>query len=285
MKKLTSVKILLIIWLRFINVTKSATVKVTDATELVIDEVKAVPTRFISHLDNFAGRQLQKNLLLKGIVVILYKLQRRRTKYGTYFIMPIVNPNEVITACINADATKASRFSTGTNIYEKSLLTTWLTIPGTLSGPLVAMLLALSNATTQAEIDAAWFILNPQLKKVMNFVQEGMDADRVNSIVICNFYGFHVRGKGGKSEQHFEGFTGTVTGSADFLAPVGPRGCCYQWNLWNAGRTIPVIIKTSTWAHATIANQPSKTSILISVDAVIGETVVEEGVIMEVMTK
>ncbi len=82
MKKLIGAKIFLIIWLRIIEVTKSASKKVVLAIEPVIKKAK-----IIYHLDNRDGRYLEKTLLAQGIIVILYKLQRRRTRYGTYYMM------------------------------------------------------------------------------------------------------------------------------------------------------------------------------------------------------
>src|ERR1035437_4220751 len=192
-----------------------------------------------------------------------------RTRSGDLIIlMPIVNPNEVITACINAERTKKSRVDIANYILLKAPLTTWITIPLALISPLAGMIAAENDAPNDTDMNAAWFILNPQLKKIMAVVQEGMDNDRIHSETICNFHGFHVRGKEGKDIQHFEGFTGTVTGTANFLAPVGQKYCGYAWRLWNAAETESDIIKVSTWAHCTLFNQPSKTPIKVSVDII-----------------
>jgi hypothetical protein len=285
MKKITNFISGLVLWLWSIFIKNSVT-KVAKATsEFVVSVAKIPVPRIISHEDNFKGKQLQKNLLMRGIIVILYKLQRRRSRYGTYFIMPVVNPNAVVTACINADPTKKSRVDIANGILLKGLDTTWVSIPPGLITPLAGMIAAVNNAPTDKIMNAAWFILNPQLKKIMAVVQEGMDADRVHSEIICEFYGFHVKGKASRDSQHFEGFTGTVTGTADMLAPVGPNGCAYAWIKWDVTRTIPTIIKVSTYAHCTLTGQASLVPLNISVNAIIGEDVVEESGIIEVVPK
>src|ERR1035437_5283989 len=283
MKKINIIKALLIIWLKIVDVSRSVTKSVATNFDGFIEDVKLAPTKFIYHLDNRDGRALQNFLSLRGIVVILYSLQRRRTKYGTYFILPIVNPNGVITACINAEQTKKSRVDIANYILLKAPLTTYVSIPPGLITPLSGMIAAENNATNETEFNAAWFILNPQLKKIMAVVQEGMDADIVHSEIICDFYGFHVKGKGGSHIQHFEGFRGSITGTVLMLAPVGPKGCAYEWVRWDATRTIPTIIKTSTYAHCTLTGQVSNVPFDISVNAIIGEDAVEESGLISVV--
>jgi hypothetical protein len=102
---------------------------------------------------------------------------------------------------------------------------------------------------------------------------------------ICALYGFHVAGKGGKHEQIFEGFTGSVTGTVDMVDVVGPTGCAYVWYSWNAERTVRTYLKTSTYAHCTIIGQGSNVPLNVSCDTVEGEEVTAESQIITVVPK
>jgi hypothetical protein len=209
-----------------------------------------------------------------------------RDRTGKIIMLPILpNANPSILACIHAGTKKADKEACAENIQTLGASTTYLTIPPLLLSDLTPMILVLHNAHGDNAIGSAWFKINKQLTKIMLLVQDVMDANVPDSITICEHYGFTVHGKGGSHPQIFEGFPGDVTGTADFLAKVGPQGCCYDWKLWNDARTTFVRLRPTTVAHCTIAGQPSGTNLNVSNDIIYGETVLEESQIIQVPTK
>jgi len=204
---------------------------------------------------------------------------------GKMIFLPIVNPNQSIRAAMLAPKDKDGRVDLGNSIRTKGAITTWITIPPLQLSDLIPLIAAVNDAHTEAEMHSAWFALNKKLRKIMQLVQDCMDENVDESANIAAMYGFTLWGKGGPHQQIFEGFTGSVTGTVDMLAEVGPTGCAYAWFSWNAARTVRTYLKTSTYAHCTIADQVSHVPLNISVDTIEGEEPIHESQIVEVIPK
>jgi len=261
MRKINIIKALLIIWLKFINVSKSATENVSKSIERldakfdkVVGKSATMPTRtrFIFHIDNFVGKQMQKNLLMRGIIVILYKITgRKRIANGKYFMM-MSHMNPAIIAILDAPEDAEGRAKLGEKIQLKGAGTLYITIPPVQLSDLTPLIKAMRDAVGPAQVQTAWDNLNLALQEIMGLVQTFMNHNRSVAEVCCVYYGFKVKGKGGKSDQVWGGETGTISGTIDLTFEVGPDRCCYDILLWDPthakmlGRAQPTDESTAT---------------------------------------
>jgi|ERR1035437_6184259 hypothetical protein len=195
MKKLTIIKLLLIIWLKIVEVSKSTVEKVATTIQPVIKKAK-----FFYHLDNRDGLYLQKTLLAKGIIVILYKLQRKRTRYGTYFILPsLPNANQVVKGVLDMTGkNKSETIGTGRQII--------FDCTGNPNVPVSVALLAAgttgidnyegAHGTAVAEFYREMInAMEPILALFNNFVK--LPINRAHAVSTLQSGGFHVVGPGG----------------------------------------------------------------------------------------
>jgi hypothetical protein len=160
-------------------------------------------------------------------------------------LMSASNPNPVITATISAPDAVEGKAKLAESIRDKGASTEYVTIPPLQLSALTPLIANLRAAVGEAQVDYAWDQLNTPLKLLMRIIQDAMDANKPQSLIICVHYGYHAKGRGGKSAQVFGGESGAIVGSIDLTFPVGPPGCCYGVKFWSADRT------TFSWSQPT----------------------------------
>ncbi|MEI6815713.1 MAG: hypothetical protein WCL14_03815 [Bacteroidota bacterium] len=163
--------------------------------------------------------------------------QDKHGNVGYVILMATSNPNPIITATISAPDSAEGKAKLAESIRDKGASTEYLTIPPLQLAELTPLIKNLRGAVGVAQVDYAWNELNAKLKLLMRLVQDKMDELKPQSLIICVHYGYHAKGRGGKSAQVFGGEPGAIVGSIDLHFPVGPRGCCYSVKFWNAART------------------------------------------------
>src|ERR1035437_5346948 len=245
--KLNIIQLILIIWLKISEVTKSVAEKVATIAVPVIKKIK-----IIHRLDNRDGKYLQKTLLERGIIVILYKLKIKRSRYGTYYILPILS--HVVTACIAPPDTADGKAQLAVDIQTAAAGTLYITIPPALYGTVLDGLITnMRNAKGANQVLAASRALNKQLDLIMAPIQAKMNTlDPIDAAIVCAYYKFHVKGMGGSHAQVFEGETGTQAGEVDLILPVGPVGCAYGIKIYNLDRTSFVYTEPTDITHLTL---------------------------------
>jgi hypothetical protein len=280
MKKINFIKLLLIIWLRIIEVSKSTVAKAATTIQPVIKKPK-----FLYRLDNRDGRYLEKTLLARGITVILYKLQKRRSRYGTYFILPVLS--HVVTACINPPDSASGKAKLALEIQTAAAGTLYITIPPVLYGTVLDGLIeTMQKAKGANQILAAWRALKAQLDLIKAPVQVFMNTlDPIDAAIVCAYYKFHVQGMGGGHAQIFEGEEGTLAGEIDLLFPVGPGECSYTVKIYSADRSTFDYYLGTDLAHQTIPGFVSGSLQQVSVTIVHHGEVVSESDIISVRAK
>ena len=199
--------------------------------------------------------------------------------------MSVPNPNAVVTACINAPDDAEGKAELGESIQTKGASTTYVTITPSLLTDLTPLIKAVRDAKTEAEAVLAWYNLNKGLKKIMSPVQDYMDLHHDLSVVVCEHYGFHVRGKGGNHEQVFSGESGVSTGEIDLILPKGPDGSAYDLKLWNADRTAFTRAQPTDVTHVTVAGLVSGAMQNVSVAEIRHGVKVRESDIIAVRVK
>src|ERR1035438_7202637 len=138
--------------------------------------------------------------------------------------------NPMVIATIDAPDDAEGRAVCAEHIQTAAAKTLYITIPPVLYGTvLTGLITAMRAAKGINQVIKAWGDLNKQLKKIMALVQAAMDDDVTDSAaIICEYYSFHVRGKGGRTGQVFSGHPGVAAGTIDLEFPIGPDGCCYD---------------------------------------------------------
>ncbi len=180
----------------------------------------------------------------------------------------------IVTATIDAPDDAEGRATCAEHIQTAAAKTLYITIPPILYGTVLTGLIAAMRAAVGVnQVIKAWGDLNKQLKKIMALVQAAMDEDTTGSAaIICEYYSFHVKGKGGRTGQVFSGHPGVAAGEIDLEFPIGPQGCCYDIKLYNADRTAFVRAQPNDLGHATIGGLVSGSTQNVSV------TIISHGV-------
>lgn len=175
----------------------------------------------------------------------LVRVANDRAGNKMFALMAASNPNPVITATISAPDAVEGKAKLAESIRDKGASTEYVTIPPLQLSALTPLIANLRAAVGVAQVDYAWDQLNAPLKLLMRIIQDAMDANKPQSLIICVHYGYHAKGRGGKSAQIFGGESGAIVGSIDLTFPVGPQGCCYGVKFWSADRT------TFSWTQPT----------------------------------
>jgi hypothetical protein len=193
----------------------------------------------------------------------------------------------VITATVNAPEDSEGRAKLAETIQTAAAKTLYVTINPLLYGTVLTALIAAMRAAKGAnEIDKAWGDLNKQLKKIMAVVQTTMDDDVTDSAaIICEYYEFHVKGKGGDHTQVFSGEPGVAAGEIDLVLPKGADGSVYDIKLWSADRTTFTRAQPSDITHATVGGLVSGSLQNVSVAEIRHGKLVRESQIIAVRVK
>ncbi len=201
-------------------------------------------------------------------------------------ILAMTTWNPIVRASVNAPDDAEGKAALAERIQTAAALTLYLTIPPALYGTVLTdFIKAMRKAKGANQVIKAWNDLNGQLKKIMILVQACMDADLTDSAaIICEYYAFHVIGKGGAHSQVFSGEPGTAAGEIDLLLP-SLKGCSYGIRLYNAARTSFVWTQPTDVAHATIGGLVSGSLQAVSVTHVLHGEAQEESQIIEVRVK
>lgn len=299
MKNLSNLISTLVLWLWSIFIKNPVTktvkaitegsasaAKKVNAAQVIVSNGKLILfKKFQYHVDNFAGRQLQKHLLEKGIVVLLYKMVAGKRKRAKYFMM-MSHMNPVITATMDAPEDAEGRAKLGEKIQLKGLGTLYITISPILLAALTPLIKAVRDAVGPEQAETAWDNLNAALKEIMGLVQTFMNHNRDVAEICCVYYGFKVRGKGGASKQEWGGESGITTGTIDLKFEVGPEGCCYDILLWDRLHTVPPNRAQPTDEnHATVPGLVSGALQAVSVNTILHGVVIHESTIIDVRVK
>ena len=195
--------------------------------------------------------------------------------------------NPMVIATIDAPSDAEGRATCAEHIQTAAAKTLYITIPPILYGTvLTALIAAMRAAKGINQVIKAWGDLNRQLKKIMALVQAAMDEDVTDSAaIICEYYSFHVHGKGGRTGQVFSGHPGVAAGTIDLEFPIGPDGCCYDIKLYNADRTAFVRAQPNDLGHATIGGLVSGSTQNVSVTIIIHGVAGAESQIINVPVK
>ena len=195
--------------------------------------------------------------------------------------------NPMVIATIDAPDDAEGRAVCAEHIQTAAAKTLYITIPPVLYGTvLTALIVAMRAAVGINQVIKAWGDLNKQLKKIMALVQAAMDDDITDSAaIICEYYSFHVKGKGGAHKQVFSGHPGVAAQTIDLEFPIGPQGCCYDIKLYNADRKAFTRAQPTDNGHATIGDLVSGSKQNVSVTIIIHGVAGDESQIIEVPVK
>ena len=207
-------------------------------------------------------------------------------KYKDTIFVLMSTWNPIVTATINAPDDAEGRAKCAEHIQTDAAKILYITIPPILYGTVLTDLIkAMRDAVGENEVKKAWNDLNAQLKKILALVQACMDENPDSAAIICEYYSFHVKGKGGKTTQVFSGEPGVAAGTIDLILPKGEEGCCYDLKVWNADRTAFVRAQPTDLTHVTIGNFVSGSMQNISVAEICHGVLVRESQIIAVRAK
>ena len=275
MKKVKAIVILLAIQLVMSLERMFRTVRSSKVVNGIDDERNTTP--MLAFKDQF----------LKSKVFKPFKLVRfanKRNGQKVFVLMSTWNP--IVKASVNPPDDAEGKAKLAEKIQTAAAKTGYITIDPLLYGTvLTALIKAMRDAVGANQVIKAWNDLNKQLKKIMALVQAAMDEDITDSAaIICEYYEFHVIGKGGSHEQVLSGEPGTAAGEIDLLFPV-LKGCSYTAKLYSADRTTFVYALGTDVAHQTIGGLVSGSMQAVSVIRVLHGVVQEESQIIEVRVK
>ncbi len=242
--------------------------------------------------NNFAGRSYVDKLIRDGdaenfIFEFVFSRGGGNRNGGGKYVTLMSTFYPVIKAAINAPEDAEGRAKCAEHIQTAAAKTLYITIPPLLYGSVLTdFIKAMRDAVGANQVDKAWHDLNGQLKKILVLVQAAMDEDVTDSAaIICEYYSFHVIGKGGKSIQVFSGEEGVAAGEIVLVLPKGADGCCYDIKLWNADRTTFTRAQPSDITHATIGGLVSGSTQNVSVAEILHGKLVRESQIIAVKVK
>ena len=275
MKNVTSKFFLVIIQL-IMNLSKIVqTARGLTVVNHVDDKRNSTPMRDFK--DEFL-----KSKFITGCKIV--RLANDRSGNKIFVLMSTWNP--IVTATINAPDDVEGRAKCAEHIQTAAAKTLYITIDPLLYGTaLTDLIKALRDAVGDNEVKHAWNEVNKVLKQIMALVQAKMDISPDLEAIICEYYSFHVKGKGGSHAQVFSGEPGINVGEIDLILPVGPPNCAYDIKLWNADRTAFVRAQASDIATTTIGGLVSGSMQNVSVCIIVHGKKISESQIIAVRVK
>ena len=222
-------------------------------------------------------------------VIFIYEWHSQcdlRDRTGRVIVM-MATWNPIVRASVNPPHDAEGKATLGETIQTAAAKTLYVTIDPILYGTvLTGFISAMRKAKGANQVIKAWNDLNGQLNKIKAVVQLCMDEDITDSAaIICEYYAFHVIGKGGRTINVFSGEPGTEVGTIDLILPVGPDGCAYSIKLYNAARTSFAYAQATDVAHATIGGLVPGSNQAVSVTHVIHGVAQDESQIIMVSVK
>lgn len=227
MKNFTKLKVFVFLWLWFTRMEK--------LPNHMVKFVKISMPKVNKILENtFANQQFVKNCQgkwkYKDVNFILVNYVRRRTRYGTYYMMmALPNPNQVVTGYLNFPGDKLHNVPHAQQMSLDISLSPDITTPP-------AVLLSLNDAIDAyagahgsdlvptyremiRQFDAILLIFNLFANELVN---------RPMAISILQHGGFHVKGVGGNTVSVWGVRNSIISGEMIITAPA-EDGATFEW--------------------------------------------------------
>lgn len=245
MKKIKLV--MMVVWMMIVRFLKIAIRKVLGIKKTILME------------NNFRNQQLVKHCQGKGryknAVIILVDITRRKSRYGTYYMMmSLPSVTQVIKATLMEPKSYREKGNFALGIINACSGNPLIVIlPATILTYLADLALfntaeanmASRTVGTKEIRDDAWIVVQHHLKVLMAVAQANSDANTLNGITIIQSGLFKVKMVPGKQNKIFRAEVNTgISGTIILKAAEIPRTSLHIWEQSSDGITWTRIDKT-----------------------------------------